>query len=234
MAGLARPSHDVLTPRRRRAAFYSRFRPSGAPSQHVIRRGGRNLASRLFRRPAQRPRCPLISWRRAENSGLVPQRRGRRTRERRPIAPHRIQDPTEPAGQRDHRNPFPRRAASASAQVRSASCARCGCATCPRRLNQHAAGLTRPDFRNVAALSALARAVFARHQPEHTTDVPGRRKARPRIERRAIRQRRRWAHARHTLQARTTIGSASASAVRARVVRGDQPATARRSASRTG
>ena len=85
----------------------------------------------------------------------------------------------------------------------------------PRRLNQHRAGFTRPDFRDVAALAPFARAVFARHQPERTTDVPGTRKARDVIERRAIGERDDRAHARHRLQAhrdRIGVGGCAVSA----------------------
>ena len=72
--------------------------------------------------------------------------------------------------------------------------------TRPRRLHQQTAQLARPRLRNVPAMAALGRTVFARHQPDRRTDLAGAGKPADVIDERAKRQRHHRSHAGHRLQ----------------------------------
>ena len=73
---------------------------------------------------------------------------------------------------RDHRDPPAAPAGDRSTQARSVR-APTAAPTRPGRLHEQAAQLARPGFRDVPAVPPLRRTVFARHEPDRGTDLPG-------------------------------------------------------------
>ena len=67
----------------------------------------------------------------------------------------------------------PRRRGQALDPARAACALAVTAPTRPRRLHQQTAQLARPRFRDVPAMPALRRTVFARHQPDRRTDLAG-------------------------------------------------------------
>ena len=186
--------------------------------------GAKRAHSRLLVARATRRSAPTPTLRRAPRapSNMVPSRH---------IA---NRDPTEASRQSDHRDAPAAPAGQALDPARATSRSPATAPTRPRRLHQQTAELARPRFRNVPAMPALRRTVFARHEPERRTDLRRRREARAHHRPTRETSARRRGPTPGTVCSRATTGSAAACALQPRVDRRDLARSAASTICRNG
>ena len=142
-------------------------------AQHEIRRGGgASLVTIVRATSAAKRASPLFSWLRHDPRHARLRRDARRAVETTVSSRHianRIRLRRRARPTTAMRRPAPARP-TARPSARSAR-APCAAPTGPRRLHQQAAELARPRFRDVPAMAALGRTVFARHEAERGTHL---------------------------------------------------------------